>query len=79
MHVELMYDVSNELLFIAFKLTSDQAGLQPWEGINAQDAVTLSYNAISMLRQQMRPDLRVHGVVHYDKTQLPVNGELLIY
>lgn len=53
-----------------------QAGLQPWEGINAQDAVMLAYNAISMLRQQIRPDLRVHGVVHYDKTPLPVNGKL---
>lgn len=52
-----------------------QAGLQPWEGINAQDAVMLSYSAISMLRQQIRPDLRVHGVVHYDKTPLPPNGK----
>ncbi|KAJ7069926.1 hypothetical protein C8F01DRAFT_1114640 [Mycena amicta] len=49
------------------------AGLQPWEGINAQDAVMLSYSAISMLRQQIRPDLRVHGVVSYDKSPLPVN------
>lgn len=36
----------------------------------------LAYNAISMLRQQIRPDLRVHGVIHYDKTPLPPNGEL---
>ncbi|CCC11919.1 unnamed protein product [Sordaria macrospora k-hell] len=34
----------------------------PWAGINALDAVCLSYNAISMLRQQIRPEERVHGV-----------------
>ncbi|KAJ7202799.1 hypothetical protein GGX14DRAFT_652879 [Mycena pura] len=49
------------------------AALQPWEGVNAQDAVMLSYSAISMLRQQIRPDLRVHGVVQYDKEPLPAN------
>lgn len=32
-----------------------------------------------MLRQQIRPDLRIHGVVHYDKTPLPPNGELIYY
>ncbi|KAJ7877109.1 hypothetical protein B0H14DRAFT_3785263 [Mycena olivaceomarginata] len=47
--------------------------LQPWEGVNAQDAVMLSHNAISMLRQQIRPDLRVHGVVYYNKEPLPAN------
>lgn len=57
-----------------------QAGLAPWEGINAQDAVMQAYNAVSMLRQQLRPDLRVHGVISYGKKPLAVNGKfLLIY
>ncbi|KAK1750496.1 hypothetical protein QBC47DRAFT_406856 [Echria macrotheca] len=32
------------------------AGKSPWEGINALDAVVVAYNAISVLRQQTKPD-----------------------
>jgi amidohydrolase len=39
------------------------AATAPWQGINALDAVCLSYNAVSMLRQQMQPYERVHGVI----------------
>jgi amidohydrolase len=35
----------------------------PEEGINALDAVVLLYNAISMLRQQVRSDVRIHGII----------------
>src|ERR671939_654759 len=35
----------------------------PEEGINALDAVVLFYNAISMLRQQLRSDVRIHGII----------------
>jgi len=35
----------------------------PEDGINALDAVVLLYNAISMLRQQMRSDVRIHGII----------------
>ncbi|MCA1645750.1 MAG: M20 family metallopeptidase, partial [Chloroflexi bacterium] len=35
----------------------------PEEGINALDAVVLLYNAISVLRQQMRSDVRIHGII----------------
>lgn len=38
------------------------AAMAPWEGVNALDAVCLSYNAIAMLRQQARPFERIHGV-----------------
>lgn len=38
------------------------AAIAPWEGVNALDAVCLSYNAIAMLRQQIRPYERLHGV-----------------
>ncbi|KAB5550857.1 hypothetical protein GE09DRAFT_1123928 [Coniochaeta sp. 2T2.1] len=38
------------------------AAIAPWDGVNALDAVCLSYNAISMLRQQIKPFERVHGV-----------------
>ncbi|GMF70087.1 unnamed protein product [Aspergillus oryzae] len=39
------------------------AAVSPWEGINALDAVVAAYNNISMLRQQLRPDERVHGAI----------------
>ncbi len=35
----------------------------PEEGINALDAVVLLYNAISVLRQQVRSDVRIHGII----------------
>src|ERR671939_1539579 len=35
----------------------------PEEGINALDAVVLFYNAISVLRQQVRSDVRIHGII----------------
>ncbi len=35
----------------------------PWQGINALDAVLLTYAGINCLRQQMKPDARVHGII----------------
>lgn len=39
------------------------AAMSPWEGINALDAVVLAYTGISVLRQQMHPEDRIHGVI----------------
>ena len=39
------------------------ASAAPWEGINALDAVQLFYAGISALRQQLKPDVRLHGIV----------------
>jgi hypothetical protein len=33
------------------------------EGTNAQDAAHLAYSSVSVLRQQMKPDHRVHGAL----------------
>ncbi|KAI0768205.1 aminoacylase 1-like protein 2 [Trametes elegans] len=38
------------------------AAFAPWEGQNALDAAVLSYTNISMLRQQLKPSHRVHGI-----------------
>ena len=35
----------------------------PWEGQNALDAAFVAYSSISALRQQIKPDHRVHGVI----------------
>ncbi|KAJ7043655.1 hypothetical protein C8F04DRAFT_726035 [Mycena alexandri] len=47
------------------------AGAAPWEGTNALDAAFLAYSSISVLRQQMRPDHRVHGIIQGNHDWLP--------
>jgi amidohydrolase len=39
------------------------AAIAPWDGVKALDAVVLAYNGISMLRQQMHPEDRIHGTI----------------
>lgn len=39
------------------------AAAAPWEGQNALDAAVLAYSGVSVLRQQIKPDHRVHGVI----------------
>jgi len=39
------------------------ASASPWEGINALDALQLYYAGVAALRQQLRPDVRLHGVI----------------
>lgn len=39
------------------------AGLNPWDGTNALDAVVASYVNISLLRQQIPSTARIHGVI----------------
>ncbi|CAM1509532.1 Fc.00g032710.m01.CDS01 [Cosmosporella sp. VM-42] len=39
------------------------AGGEPWKGLNALDAAVAAYTSISMLRQQLRPEERIHGVI----------------
>lgn len=38
------------------------AALSPWEGQNALDAAVLAYTNISLLRQQVKPTARIHGI-----------------
>ena len=39
------------------------AAADPWVGVNALDACIQTFNAVSMLRQQVRPDCRIHGII----------------
>jgi len=39
------------------------AGAYPEEGINALDAVLQTFTALNSLRQQLRQDVRVHGII----------------
>ncbi len=42
---------------------SSHASAYPEEGINALDGVILTFNGISALRQQLKTDVRVHGII----------------
>lgn len=51
---------AKQQLDVEFVGKSAHAGGNPWDGINALDALVASYNNISILRQQIRPDERIH-------------------
>ena len=42
---------------------ASHAAAQPEKGINALDALIMTYNAINALRQQLTDDVRIHGIV----------------
>ena len=48
---------------ITYKGKASHAAAFPWEGINALDAAVMAYQNVSVLRQQMKPSWRVHGVI----------------
>ncbi|KAI8599609.1 hypothetical protein EDD21DRAFT_339589 [Dissophora ornata] len=50
-------------LEIEFHGKASHASASPWEGINALDAVCMTYNAIGLLRQQTLPSNRIHSIV----------------
>jgi hypothetical protein len=38
------------------------AALSPWQGQNALDAAVAGYTNVALLRQQVKPSHRIHGV-----------------
>lgn len=56
--------IASQKFEVEFRGRSAHAAGEPWNGVNALDAAVMAYNGISMLRQQMRPDERVHGVIN---------------
>ena len=48
---------------ITFTGRTAHCGAAPFDGINALDAVVLMYDAVSMMRQQMRDGTRIAGIV----------------
>ena len=69
-------------LDITFTGKASHAAGFPWEGVNALDAAVLAYNSISVLRQQMKPTWRVHGIFTNGGTKpniIPEKSSLLFY
>lgn len=50
---------------VEFRGVNAHAAAAPWEGRNALDALVLAYQAIGLLRQQSRPEVRIHGVIQH--------------
>jgi len=46
-----------------FKGKAAHAAGSPWDGINALNGVQLLFHAVDMLRQHIRPEARMHGIV----------------
>ncbi|KAI4899632.1 hypothetical protein NFI96_014637 [Prochilodus magdalenae] len=54
----------------------------PWEGVNALDAAVMAYSSLSVLRQQLRPDWRIHGIIKHGGVKpniIPDYSELEYY
>lgn len=49
---------------------ASHASAYPWEGVNALDAAVLAYNNISVLRQQLKPEWRIHGEKQVEADEL---------
>ncbi|MGH6962146.1 MAG: amidohydrolase, partial [Dongiaceae bacterium] len=52
-------------LTLKFLGRASHAAAAPHEGINALDAMIQTFSAIGLLRQQLRDDARVHGIITY--------------
>lgn len=48
---------------ITFRGRAAHSALAPWEGKNAADAAMLFFAGVNALRQHLRPDARLHGII----------------
>ncbi|OCH85932.1 amidohydrolase [Obba rivulosa] len=55
--------LASQPIDIEFFGHGSHAAAAPWEGRNALDAAFLAYSGVSVLRQQILPTHRVHGIV----------------
>jgi len=55
--------LANKQVRFHFYGKAAHAAASPHEGINALDAVILTFNSINAMRQQLTPDIRIHGVI----------------
>jgi metal-dependent amidase/aminoacylase/carboxypeptidase family protein len=55
--------IARQYLSAEFRGKNAHAGANPWKGINALDSAVAAYNNISLLRQQIEPEERIHNVM----------------
>jgi amidohydrolase len=47
----------------SFKGLPAHASAAPWEGLNALNGLQIFFHALDMLRQHVRPETRIHGII----------------
>lgn len=52
-----------DALEFQFKGKAAHASGSPWEGRNALNGVQLLFHALDMMRQHVKPDVRIHGII----------------
>ncbi|VFV41344.1 low quality protein: peptidase m20 [Lynx pardinus] len=75
-------DVAEHDVIVKYYGKASHAAAYPWEGVNALDAAVLAYNNLSVLRQQMKPTWRVHGIIKSGGVKpniIPSYSELIYY
>ena len=80
-YVRPIYNALKGVL-VRFTGKAAHAAAYPWEGVNALDAAVLTYNSISVLRQQMKPTWRVHSIISKGGVKpniIPEYSEMEIY
>jgi amidohydrolase len=59
--------IGGDLGFTAFDVVFHgrpaHAAADPWNGVNALDGLLATFNNINALRQQLKPEVRVHGII----------------
>lgn len=61
--VEYVPYLANDQLYVAMHGKAAHASSTPWAGVNALDALVLGYMAVAALRQHLRDDEKVHGII----------------
>jgi len=56
-------DLAVAALDISFRGKAAHAAADPWRGANALDGVLLTYTNINALRQHVKSDVRIHGII----------------
>ena len=55
--------LASEDVDVLFTGLQAHAAADPWKGRNALDAMILLFSSVGLWRQQLRPDVRVHGII----------------
>jgi amidohydrolase len=51
------------VLDVTYRGKGAHSAFAPWEGRNALDGVIQLFNALNAMRQQLKPDVRLHGII----------------
>ena len=61
--VERVPYLANDTLDVVFSGKAAHASSSPWKGVNALDALVLAYSGVAALRQHIRAEEKIHGII----------------